>query len=169
MRHVIAVASVAVTLTLLISAPVLARSTMHGGGPVVGFHHHRAVVGNRFVFISATRFGNRSIFFDRFSRRFIAMPQHRFDRFDKFAPFSPFDRFAGFDGFAGGGWDGVPWGWNSGPGEWANYGSILAAEPPAEEFGALTPSPPRSPAGLPRCHEETSVGVVIERGGGCAH
>jgi len=169
MRHWITIPSLAAMLTLLISTPVPARTTMHGGSHVVGFNHHRAVVGNRFVFISRTGFDNHFLFFDRFSGRFIGVPRHRFAGFDRFGPFSPFNRFAGFDGFDGWGGDGVPWGWNSGPGEWVNYGSILAAEPPAGEFGALAPPPPRSPAELPHCHEATSVGVVIERGGGCVH
>jgi hypothetical protein len=154
MRHWIRIASLAATLTLLIPTPVLARTTMHGGIRVAG-HHHRTVVGNRLVFISRAGFDNRFVFFDRFSERFISVPRHRFVG------------FGGFDAF--GGWD---WGGDLGPGRWANYGSQLAsAEPPAGEFGAL-PSrsrPPPSPAELPQCHEETSVGVVIERGGGCAH
>ena len=166
MRHWIAVASLAVTLALPMSTPVLARTTMHGGGHVVAFHHQRALVGNRFVFISRTGFDNHFLFFDRFSGRFITVPRHRFagfDRFGPFSPFSPFNQFAGFDGFGG-------WGWDWGPGGWADYGSALAsAEPPAAEFGAVPPPAPRSPAELPRCHEETSVGVVIERSGGCAH
>ena len=121
MRHLIAVASVAATLTLLISTPVTAQTTMHGGDHVVG-HHHRAAV-------------------------------------------DPFNRFAGFDGFGGWGWGGD---WSSGG--WVDYdGTLQSAEPPAGDFGALPPPAPRSPAELPRCHEATSVGVVIERGVGCAH
>ena len=175
MRRWIAVASLAATLALLIPTPVLARTTMHGGGHVVSHPHRAAVVGNRFVFISRTGFDNHFLFFDRVSGRFITVPRHRFagfGRFEQFSPFSPFNRFSGFNGFGdfgGFGWDGVPWGWNSGPGAWVNYGSDLAAEPPAGEFGALPLPPPRSAAELPRCHEATSVGVVIERGAGCAH
>jgi hypothetical protein len=165
MRHWIAVASVAAALTLLISTPVLARTTMHGGSHAVG-HHHRAMVGNRFVFISRTGFDSHFLFFDRFSRRFIAVPRHRFAGFGRFAPFSrfnPFNGFAGFDGFGS-------WGWDWGSGGWADYGGTLAsAEPPAAEFGALPPPAPRSPAELPRCHDTTSVGIVIERSNGCVH
>jgi len=163
MRHLIAVASVAAALTLLISQPVMARTTMHGGGQFVA-DHHRAVVSSRFALIADTRFANRSVPLDRFPRRFSAEPLHRFagfDRFGPFSPFNPFNEFAGFDGFGG---------WDWGPGGWADYGSAAASvEPPAEEFGALPTPAPRSPAELPRCHEATSVGVVIERGVGCAH
>ena len=158
MRHWITIASLAATLTLLISPPALARTTMHGGGHAVGHHHHRVVVGNRFIFTSG--FGNHFLAFDRFSGRFIAVPRHHFAHFD------------GRDGFGGGGWDGWGWGWGGdlGPGGWANYGSVLAsAEPPAGEFDALSTRPKPSPAELPRCHEQTSVGIVIERGSGCAH
>jgi hypothetical protein len=150
MRHWIVVASLAATLTLLISTPVLARTTMHGGGHAVS-HPHQTMVGSRFVFISDARFGNHFLSFDRFSRRFDAVPRRQFDRFD------------GVDGFGdlGGEW---------GPGRWADDGSALtSAYPPAGEFGALPPPAPRSPAELPPCHEATSLGVVIERGSGCTH
>lgn len=166
MRRWIALASLAATFTLLVSAPVLARTTMHGGGSVAG-GPHRAAVGSRFALISRQRFSNL-LFFDRFSRRSIAAPGHRFAGFGRFGPFSPFNPFnqlPGFDGFGGWAWD-----WDWGAGGWADYGSTLTgAEPPTAEFGALPPPAPRSPAELPRCHEATSVGVVIERGAGCAH
>jgi len=127
------------------STPVLARTTMHVGQP------HRVIGGNHFVFISRTGFDSRVVFFDRFSRRFITMPQHPFDRFD---------RTLGFGG----------WGWGDWSGAWTDYGSTLAsAEAPAGEFDVRTPTPPPSPAELPPCHETTSTGVVIERGIGCAH
>jgi len=81
MRHLIAVASVAAALTLLISQPVMARTTMHGGGQFVA-DHHRAVVSSRFALIADTRFANRSV--------------------------PLLNEFAGFDGF--GGWDWGPGG-----------------------------------------------------------
>jgi hypothetical protein len=171
MRHRIAVASLAAALAIATSTPALARTTTHGSGFVAG-NHHRAMVGNRFASISRIGFDNHFLVFDRVSGRFITVPRHRLPGFGRFGPFSPFDplnRFGGFDGFGGLGWDGVPWGWDSGPGAWVNYGSALAAEPPGADFGTLPLPPPRSPAELPRCHEETSTGVVIERGGGCAH
>src|SRR5262249_50244530 len=69
MRHLTAVASLAATLTLLISTPEQARTTMHAGGHFVA-DHHRAVVSSRFALIADTRFGNRSVSLDRFPRRF---------------------------------------------------------------------------------------------------
>src|SRR5215469_7016771 len=92
MRHLIAVASVAAALTLLISQPVMARTTMHGGGQFVA-DHHRAVVSSRFALIADTRFANRSVPLDRFPRRFSAEPRHRFAGFDRFGPFSPLNPF----------------------------------------------------------------------------
>jgi hypothetical protein len=138
MRHWIAVASLAATLALLIPNPVLAQTTMHGGGHVVG-HHHRAVAGNRSGFSARTGFDDHFLVSDRTSGRFITAPRHRFAGFGRFSPFDPFNRFAGFDGVGGWGWGG-DWG----PG-WVDYGSALASgEPPAREFGALPPPPPSS-------------------------
>ena len=131
MRHLIAVASVAATLTLPISTPVPAQTTMHGG--------------DRSILIADTRFDNRSVFTEHFPRRFIPMPRHRFDRFDGFGD------------------------WDWGPDGWADGAGLANAEPPAAEVGTQQLPALRSPAELPRCHEATSVGVVIERGGGCAH
>src|SRR5215831_4027364 len=110
MRHWITVASLAATLTLLISPPALARTAMHGGGHAVGNHHHGVVVGNRFVFRSGFR--NHFLVFDRFSGRFIAVSRHHFGHFD------------GRDRFSGPGLDGG-WGWGGdwGLGGWADYGS----------------------------------------------
>jgi hypothetical protein len=83
------------------------------------------------------------------------VPRHHFAHFD------------GRDGFGGWGWG---WGGDLGPGGWANYGSAFAsAEPRVAYAAAQAPLPLRSPAELPPCHEATSVGVVIERGSGCAH
>lgn len=157
MRHWLAVASsIAI---LLASPPVLARTMSHQSG-VVG-HHHNAVVGNRFVVVSNTRFGNHVLVFDQFSHRFFFASGHGFHHAGR-----GFDQFNGADGFGGLGW----WGWDGWADGWPGGGAVVAsAEPPAGERGALPPRPPRSPAELPPCHEVTPIGVVIERGSGCAH
>ena len=104
--------------------------------------------GDRFILIADTRFDNRSVLGERFPRRFAAMPRHRFDRFDRF------DRFGD---------------WDWGPDGWADGADFANAEPPVAEVGTQQIPTPRSPAELPRCHEVTSAGVVIERRSGCVH
>jgi hypothetical protein len=145
MRHGITVASVVAMLAA--STPVLARTMTHQSGGVVA--HHHAVVGNRFVIVSRGVSSDRVLLFDHFSRRFLSVPRHRFDHLD------------GVDGFGG-------WGWWGSDG-WADGTFVASAEPPPAAAGALLSRPPRSAVELPPCHETTPVGVVIERGIGCAH
>ena len=155
MRLWITAASVAAIL--LPSTPVQARTMTHQSSGVV--RHQHAVAGSRFVVVSRAG-GNRVLVFDRFSQRFVAVPRHRFDHFGHRS-----DNLQGEDGFGGWGW----WGWDGWPGAWTGGAVVASAEPTAAEFGALPVRPPRSPAELPPCHETTPVGVVIERGAGCAH
>ena len=163
MRHWLAVASSIALLLVLGSPPALARTTMHQSGGSVA-HHHHAAMGNRFAVASHARFGDGFFLFDRLSRQFVAVGRHGFGRFGR-----GFDNVNGVDGFGGWGGLGGWWGWDGWTDGWAGGPIVASAEPPAGEFGALPPRPPRSPAELPPCHEATPVGVVIERASGCAH
>ena len=160
MRHWLAVASsVAI---LLGSAPVLARTMTHqSGGAVV---HNHAAIGNRFVVVSHAGFGNHVVVFDRFFQRFAVLSPHGFHHFGH--GFHNVDGANGWGGGWWGGWDGWGDGWSGG---WSGGPVVASAEPLDGERGALPPRPPQPPAALPPCHETTPVGVVIERGGGCAH
>lgn len=149
-----------VAFILLGSAPAVARAMTHQGSAVTVQRH--GVAGNRFVFFAHA--GHHALVFDRFSRRFFALPHRAFASSGN-SPFHSSHDIGGFGDVGGfGGWG---WGW------WP-AGPVDGAVPVPEEltegsFGALPPRPARSPAELPPCHETTSVGVVIERGGGCNH
>jgi hypothetical protein len=151
MPRFLAAVSLMAILLAPTAAPARTTTTMHSSGGVGGGHHH-ALAGNRFIVVSHAGFNNRVLLFDRFSRRFFSVGHHQFDHFHGVNDWG---------GWGGWGW----WGWDG----WTGGAVMASAEPPAGEFGALPSRPPRPPAELPPCHEKTAVGVVIERGSGCAH